>query len=211
MRNFLLASLVCAAFALNGRAAQAEDDSPATVESLSAQIFDLAVQAAKTPPSDKAARDALRAQIRALQAQRDDLIASGPAPAAPRRNGTNGTLVASAAADGAVYRSGTASGPVYRQANESGPVYRQANESGPVYRQVAMGGGGRGGAIAPNIGWFNNINQWNSGQARVPYIGKNGRVNFAGFSFGRNGISGPAFNATKFGGNFFGIPIRFKY
>ena len=80
-----------------------------------------------------------------------------------------------------------------------------------VTEESGEAGGGRGGAIAPNIGWFNNINQWNSGQARVPYIGKNGRVNFAGFSFGRNGISGPAFNATKFGGNFFGIPIRFKY
>ncbi len=85
------------------------------------------------------------------------------------------------------------------------------------YRGYRTGPGG-GAVFGGNYGWGNTTPSPNPLISHrgsypvynVPYIGKNGTVAFGGMQFGRNGFSGPFFQTNKYGGNFFGFPIRFR-
>lgn len=169
-----------------------------TVDEIGYRLYQLGVQAAKADPDTK---KKLMAQIESLQKRRDALIKKGE-PA----------------------RADVSEPPVPR----SGGVYRPNSNAGPATDwsrgSYSQGGQRFGGGNLPNqVGWFQQYGGLTPGQnafvthrgsyrtnMTAPYIGKNGTVSFAGFQVGRNGFNGPMFQTNRYGGNFFGIPIRFK-
>ncbi len=175
-----------------------------TVQEVTYRLYNLGVQAAQADPETK---KKLMAQIAALQKKQATLIARG----GPVEQGLSEPPVPPPPSAG-----------VPRPSSTSGPATNWAR--GSYSQGGTRGGAGLGGGNLPNqVGWFqqyggltpgNNPLVTHRGSYRTnmtaPYIGKNGTVSFAGFQFGRNGFNGPMFQTNKYGGNFFGIPIRFR-
>lgn len=171
-----------------------------TVEEIGYRLYQLGVQAAKADPETK---KKMMAQIQSLQQRRDALIKKGeparadlPEPPVPR------------------------SGGVSRPDGNTGPATDWSRGS---YSQGGSRVRGGGGNLPNQVGWFQQYGGLTPGQnafvthrgsyrtnMTAPYIGKNGTVSFAGFQFGPNGFNGPMFQTNRYGGNFFGIPIRFR-